>query len=133
MAPHSNEEATSHAAPVEIKLTTISAAGLLNGDKQTQNDLFEACKALGFFYLDCRDHPSASTTSLIERVSQMALDFYDLPLPSKEDWAELSFDGVKSRPFALVLTPSLFVHSALLRSLLIFRQDTSPRVSRKVR
>jgi isopenicillin N synthase-like dioxygenase len=105
MASYLNGEATANGASAEIQLVTISAAGLLNGDKQTQNDLFDACKSLGFFYLDCRDHPSKSTTSLVDRISAMALDFYDLPLPSKEDWAELSFDEVKGRPFALVFTP----------------------------
>ncbi|CAI7662624.1 unnamed protein product [Penicillium pancosmium] len=100
MVSYLDGEATANGASAEIQLVTISAAGLLNGDKQTQNDLFDACKSLGFFYLDCRDHPSKSTTSLVDRISAMALDFYDLPLPSKEDWAELSFDEVKGRPFA---------------------------------
>lgn len=107
MAPHlDNDAATANSTPAEIKLVTISAANLLNGDKQTQDDLLDACTSLGFFYLDCRDHPFQPTMSLVDKVSTMALEFYDLPLASKDEWTKLSFDEVKVVPFALVLTPS---------------------------
>lgn len=114
MAPHSNSEAVDHdttnSAPAEIKLVTISAAKLLDGDKQTQDGLLDACKSLGFFYLDCRDHPVKPTMDLVNKISAMALEFYDLPLASKENWTELSFDACKNRVFALVIFLCLPLH-----------------------
>lgn len=106
MAPHSNSEAslpindTINSGPAEIQLVTISAANLLHGDRQTQDDLLQACKSLGFFYLDCRDHPSKPTMQLVNGISAMALEFYDLPLACKEKWTELAYDDVKTKVFA---------------------------------
>ncbi|PKY04607.1 putative gibberellin 3-beta hydroxylase [Aspergillus campestris IBT 28561] len=73
-------------ASANVQLTTISAAKLLGNDPQTQKDLLEACKDLGFFYLDCRDHPSSPVLSLVAEMASTALDFYDLPESIKENY-----------------------------------------------
>lgn len=118
MAPHSNTDTIvsdkPNSAIADIKLVTISASKLLSNDKQTQDDLLDACKSLGFFYLDCRDHPLKPTMELVNGVAEMALDFFGLPLSTKEEFTKLSYDIVKTGVFALVFLYIVLPHLVYL-------------------
>lgn len=58
MAPHFDEQLLKETgdAAGDAELGSISIGDLIKGDEKTRADLFTACRHLGFFYLDCRDH-----------------------------------------------------------------------------
>lgn len=68
-------------------LTTISVAKLLQNDDQARSDLFEACKHMGFFYLDCRDDPSGLILNHVRALTTTSLEFFNEPQDSKARWS----------------------------------------------
>lgn len=75
MAPHTNESVLNDTpdAADDAAMVTISIGKLLSQDKETEEKLLRACTDLGFFYLDCCDHPSRQLTSQIDSVAVVEL------------------------------------------------------------
>ncbi|GAB1194371.1 hypothetical protein APSETT444_003616 [Aspergillus pseudonomiae] len=76
-----------HDVAEDAGLPVISVKDLLNDDRKAAQDLFQACTSLGFFYLDCRDHPSGQLIDQIHEVAETSLRFFDLPQSEKDQWA----------------------------------------------
>jgi len=80
-------------------LVTISLRKLENYDQDEHARLFEAAKAIGFFYLDMRSSPTGE--SLLHQADNMFTlmdDFFDLPLGEKQKYdfaAQKKYYGYK--------------------------------------
>lgn len=71
----------------DVGLKTISIKALIDGDPKAHKDLLAAGVDSGFFYLDCRDHPSADFLKRIREIHDAAMDWYDEPQSAKDKWA----------------------------------------------
>ncbi|PIG83057.1 hypothetical protein AARAC_004915 [Aspergillus arachidicola] len=106
MVPHANEDVLGVSEMAEdASLTTISIARLMSHDREAEEELFRACTDLGFFYLDCRDHPSGQLTSQIDSVAAAALEFYSLPQSIKNEW-EVNKDHTAGEEIVLGYKPA---------------------------
>ena len=67
------------------ELPVISLDHLLAGKANTQRDLYEACRSLGFFYLDLRGSDSGDALiDASEQLLRLAQKFMSLPREEKE-------------------------------------------------
>lgn len=98
MAPHAEHDDNCVAEQLaaggeDAGLNTISITKIMNCDVEASAELFRACKDLGFFYLDVRDHPSREVAKQIDFVTSAAHQFYNLPQEEKSTW-EVNKDHV---------------------------------------
>lgn len=96
----------------QAHLSSISLAKLLAGNVDTVNDLLQACKGNGFFYLDFR-HPS--TCDILKHVDELAIigkSFFKLSLEKKEEYSTEKY--LPSRLFGYVCFVSSCLASILL-------------------
>lgn len=71
-------------AKSEAGLPTVSLAKLVQGDSDAVNGLVNACRDVGFFYLDFRD---PSTSKILENVDKLVTitdNTFQLPLEEKQ-------------------------------------------------
>jgi isopenicillin N synthase-like dioxygenase len=109
-------------------LKAISLVKLLAGDSESAQDLVQACKGNGFFYLDFR-HPSTSRClQQVDELIGVGNAVFSLPLEEKEDYSTEKYLPSRLLGYALnkptksctLLTPNtatnvLGVQSDLLR------------------
>ncbi|KAH8760536.1 gibberellin 20-oxidase [Diaporthe sp. PMI_573] len=73
-------------AKEDADLRIVSLQGLMDGEKNAQENLLKACTDLGFFYLDCRDVDSGRVMQDVQNMYTLATSFYDLPQETKNKW-----------------------------------------------
>ncbi|KAJ5153483.1 uncharacterized protein N7482_009961 [Penicillium canariense] len=71
----------------DVGLKTVSIKALMDGNPKVHEDLLAAGVDSGFFYLDCRDHPSGDFLQRIRQIHDAAMEWYDEPQSAKDKWA----------------------------------------------
>ncbi|KAJ5674726.1 uncharacterized protein N7477_004660 [Penicillium maclennaniae] len=89
----------------DVGLKTISIKALMDGEPKAHEDLLAAGVDSGFFYLDCRDHPSADFLKRIREIHDAAMDWYDEPQSAKDKWAA-DHDHVKGEEIVCGYKPA---------------------------
>lgn len=72
-----------------IELQTFSVSSLEKGDPITEEKLFEACKAQGFFFLDLKNsqHEASSMPQDAEELARVMEEISKLPVEEKEKFS----------------------------------------------
>lgn len=74
-------------ASKQAHLKSISLASLLAGTTEAVNNLVNACKENGFFYLDFRHPLTCNTLKHVDDLTVIGKSFFKLPLEEKEQYS----------------------------------------------